>query len=664
MEQRRDAAHAASAGPSGRVRLADRSGYQLPFDRRTVKERIAKLRSRREIRDFQQHHTVPLLEPAWPMLRLLNIPRAEMNRAVLAHAKELFASRIPSMSTKQLTDTLKLCWPFALTEEIQPLVVQLLNQNAELEPSYLEELQNHPTLLEQCNLNVKQQLWVAKPGAFTAVAGPFLRQAALRLNQRCLLPVLFDRLFDNPFADLDEEATSEISELLQLVGSKMKLYEALLVELRSQFVKHGEPAYGCLRLRLSHGLTRAGADAIASKDPCSRFATLLTMVCQDAAISDQMYTDLEAALTSLAQEPTALLDVGLMLLHPHLAWTFAQIAVSRLESNITACKLPRHDEQLRILLQLLHCSNNLRAVLSRTKHVVPELTRSIVQDHVAAIANMLAEDAIAHRKEIIDSPADHRGTDNPKALRHAVDGNFSLQLILQRVACLAMSEGDLTRPLYIYHWFLMHQTQFPVALNYAAAGFMCNTLLQNWERTVKRLPEVFDKLLYRQARRHWKLHQLSADVFARLPQLEQIADSLNMILKMAQEGETPRHEDNPDYAHQCKQLLQTYLVSTESFDEKLQQTILVSLVKRFEGDVQIQLAKEFDVEVNEAAEQGEAPHNSDEAAHDENMESDADTALENDDQGEEVDEEEEGVQEDVDEEHVESEEAMDDEVDE
>jgi hypothetical protein len=67
-----------------------------------------------------------------------------------------------------------------------------------------------------------------------------------------------------------------INEIMTMVGSHLRLYNHVLALLRKQFKDTGNHHLATLRVLLPLALARANSEAVFTKDPCYKFASLLS----------------------------------------------------------------------------------------------------------------------------------------------------------------------------------------------------------------------------------------------------------------------------------------------------------------------------------------------------------------------------------------------------
>ena len=113
------------------------------------------------------------------------------------------------------------------------------------------------------------------------VPAPFVEKVKALLNktQDELENVWFDPHFANTFPEQAHTTTFQaalpsIDEIMTMVGSHLRLYNHVLALLRQQFKKTASHHLATLRVLLP--LARANSEAVFTKDPCYKFASLLS----------------------------------------------------------------------------------------------------------------------------------------------------------------------------------------------------------------------------------------------------------------------------------------------------------------------------------------------------------------------------------------------------
>ena len=144
-----------------------------------------------------------------------------------------------------------------------------------------------------------------------------------------------------------------VKEVLMLVGQETRLYDELLVQLRSLFLKTRSPAYCTLRADVLMALHENAVVTLYSSDPCHKFTWCITACVREQTVDSKKARDMIASLEAVAQGSAVIWDIAMVLHDPYTAQTLAAAALRSLHECVNTSGLPADSEVLVAVSRLL-----------------------------------------------------------------------------------------------------------------------------------------------------------------------------------------------------------------------------------------------------------------------------------------------------------------------
>jgi hypothetical protein len=336
----------------------------------------------------------------------------QIHRNMMEVVRAMLQSRLKALPETAVTSLLEKTWRYALVADIQPIVLSLLALHSKLPDRFLKALYAQPQLLDLCPLSVKQQVrparlpnsgslgggassigsrlphrvplnWLASrrrlphaqvwgmyPEPFTRLAEKLLVAAAPRLSQRWLQQA---NLLEEGNVDVFvANADTDLQELIEMVGSRVSLYNCVLALIRQKFVAGNHAQFGALRLLFAIGLVRGGAETIALKDPCHKFSVKFNNIISTASPpTESQLRDLTAALAAVPGDSPQRGDIGMMLCHPAVTMALVRALHVRIHELIKASHLPRSDTALQACVQVRAAHETTTTTVPHPSHRWP-----------------------------------------------------------------------------------------------------------------------------------------------------------------------------------------------------------------------------------------------------------------------------------------------------
>eukprot|EP00730_Choanoeca_flexa_P003848 TRINITY_DN11519_c0_g3_i4.p1 TRINITY_DN11519_c0_g3~~TRINITY_DN11519_c0_g3_i4.p1 ORF type:complete len:587 (+),score=133.92 TRINITY_DN11519_c0_g3_i4:2-1762(+) len=583
--------------------MADRSAAsdEQPKEKRSKKQDILRIRSKKAIRRFQQANDFQVTAPIAGLLPLMRHTRSELHENLFENVKIKCLARIRACSTEQLTAMLRRLWPHTKRPEIKPLVLEILNHHASIPDAYLTQLYRLPELLDECELRVKQQVWKLVPTVFVAKITPLLDKLFQELEE-----VWLDPHFAEEFAATAHRTSFTlqlpgIAELLSMVGTHLRLYNHVLTILRKRFKETGHRHVATLRLMLPLALARSSS-AVFSKDPCYKFASQLEELANannsdaDKSRQVEVVAALVQQLAELKAEDPQRGDMCLLLLDPSCQQTLCRSLLERLKAVIELRQLPRQDATVRGLVELLDASVDVRAQFQAGYFNIPAANKLLVQEMLPLLTACMVDDAIMEKQDYIDGAHDSRDSYGDE-IKACLEANPYMRLVLLRYICQRAQRNDQRRALDCHHQFIASCTTIPASLEVPTTAYLCQSLLTTlWWKAVANVNVVQESILGPLARKSMALHRLTADVYARAPEPFQEADSeqtaYHHLKQLVQEGVIDA-ADNDRQRARLEALADTYASACEPLSKEESDDVMLHLLSRFPKDLAARLKEEL-----------------------------------------------------------------------
>lgn len=211
------------------------------------------------IEEFQNENEIllPSLRPMLPLLDLHGIPRLDFHMSVMEALRDTLIKKINEIGQKcegkqkekKLKELLSKSFPVIKIKPLRPVVLAVLKNMTEISDKYLEVILNDKELYEQCDTEVKRQIWKDNQSLFGDQVTPLFTKYIKRKEQ-----MLFDyQSKANQFFSSSPKVRRQdeiIKELSHMIGNNLKLYDMILQFLRTLFLRSKNVHYCSLRAEL------------------------------------------------------------------------------------------------------------------------------------------------------------------------------------------------------------------------------------------------------------------------------------------------------------------------------------------------------------------------------------------------------------------------------
>ncbi|GBN99721.1 Negative elongation factor B, partial [Araneus ventricosus] len=137
------------------------------------------------IEDFQTENGIllPSLRPMLPLLDRHGVPRQEFHLSVLEELKDTLIATIEKLSQndprereRKLKELLQKSFILINVPKIKPVVLCILKNMDRVEDRYLKHLVSNRQLYQECDVQVKRQIWQDNQSLFGDEVSPLLTQ--------------------------------------------------------------------------------------------------------------------------------------------------------------------------------------------------------------------------------------------------------------------------------------------------------------------------------------------------------------------------------------------------------------------------------------------------------------------------------------------------------
>ncbi|GFR07136.1 negative elongation factor B [Trichonephila clavata] len=355
------------------------------------------------IEDFQTENGIllPSLRPMLPLLDRHGVPRQEFHLSVLEELKDTLIATIEKLSQndsrereRKLKELLQKSFVLINVPKIKPVVLCILKNMDRVEDRYLKHLVANKQLYQECDVQVKRQIWQDNQSLFGDEVSPLLSQYIKEKED-----LLFKH--SDPIAQFFAPSPKQrrqgevVQKLLTMIGHNVKLYDMVLQFLRTLFLRTKNVHYCTLRSELLMALHDLEIQEITHVDPCHKFTWCLDACIREKNVDVKRSRELQGFLDSIKRGNEQVLgDLSMTLCDPYAINFLATSALKIIMYLISQEGYARENAVLVLLLRMLALGLQAWEMISTQVYKEPKLDAQLVTKFLPSLMSLMVDDQI------------------------------------------------------------------------------------------------------------------------------------------------------------------------------------------------------------------------------------------------------------------------------
>ncbi|KAH9487625.1 hypothetical protein Btru_070278 [Bulinus truncatus] len=357
------------------------------------------------IQEFQNMNGIDAesLKIALPFLDLHGVKRLTLNLSIFETIREKLLQKISELaavndaeSIQKLETLLDNSFPAIKNKDIRPVVMAVMKHLPKVKEEYLQQLLEDKELYAEAATEVKRQIWENNQSLFGDEVQPLLAQY-LKEKEWSLYR------HDNPgltfFSSNPKQRRQKetLMQLLEMIGSNVKLYDMVLQFLRTLFLRTRNTHYCTLRVELLMAIHDLELNPICSKDPCHKFTWCVDACIREKTVNVMRSRELQGFLDSVKKGQEFVLgDLSMVLSDPYALNIILQSLMKMLQNCVNTDTLPRDNPDLQLLCRMTALGLNAWEMIDSGNFKEPKLELTFFTKFLAYIVTLMAEDQIRH----------------------------------------------------------------------------------------------------------------------------------------------------------------------------------------------------------------------------------------------------------------------------
>ncbi|CAG5119641.1 unnamed protein product, partial [Candidula unifasciata] len=355
------------------------------------------------IQEFQNVNGIDAesLKIALPFLDLHGVKRLTLNLSIFETVRERLLQRITELatvndpeSTQKLESLLDSSFPAIKNKDIRPIVMAIMKHLPKVKEEYLKHLLEDKELYNEAATEVKRQIWENNQALFGDEVQPLLAQY-LKEKEWSLYR------HDSPgltyFSPTPKQRRQKetLTQLLEMIGSNVKLYDMVLQFLRTLFLRTRNPHYCTLRVELLMAIHDLELNSICSKDPCHKFTWCVDACIREKAVNTWRSRELHGFLDSVNKGQEFVLgDLSMVLADPYAMNIILQSLMKMLQNCVNTDTLPRDNTDLQLLCRMTALGLNAWEMIDKSNFREPKLEPAFFTKFLAYMVTLMTEDQV------------------------------------------------------------------------------------------------------------------------------------------------------------------------------------------------------------------------------------------------------------------------------
>ncbi|KAF8796796.1 negative elongation factor B-like [Argiope bruennichi] len=355
------------------------------------------------IEDFQTENGIllPSLRPMLPLLDRHGVPRQEFHLSVLEELKDTLIATIEKLSQndprereRKLKELLQKSFILINVPKIKPVVLCILKNMDRVEDRYLKHLVSNKQLYQECDVQVKRQIWQDNQSLFGDEVSPLLTQYIKEKED-----LLFKH--SDPITQFFAPSPKQrrqgevVQKLLTMIGHNVKLYDMVLQFLRTLFLRTKIVHYCTLRSELLMALHDLEIQEITHVDPCHKFTWCLDACIREKNVDVKRSRELQGFLDSIKRGNEQVLgDLSMTLCDPYAINFLATSALKIIMYLISQEGYARENAVLVLLLRMLALGLQAWEMISTQVYKEPKLDAQLVTKFLPSLMSLMVDDQV------------------------------------------------------------------------------------------------------------------------------------------------------------------------------------------------------------------------------------------------------------------------------
>ncbi|KAG8178887.1 hypothetical protein JTE90_018576 [Oedothorax gibbosus] len=355
------------------------------------------------IEDFQLENGIllPSLRPMLPLLDRHGIPRQEFHLSVLEELKDRLIAQIEKLGhndsrerEKKLKELLQKSFILINVPKIKPVVLCILKNMDRVEDRYLQHLVKNKQLYDECDVQVKRQIWQDNQSLFGDEVSPLLAQYVKEKEDLIFQTSSPPFQFFSPTPRVRRKG-EVVKTLLTMIGHNVKLYDMVLQFLRTLFLRTKNVHYCTLRSELLMALHDLEVAEITSLDPCHKFTWCLDACIREKAVDMKRSKELQGFLDSVKRGNEQVLgDLSMTLCDPYAINFLALNALKITTFLISTETFARENSILIGLLRMLALGLQAWEMISTQVFKEPKFDSQMVTKFLPSLMSLMVDDQV------------------------------------------------------------------------------------------------------------------------------------------------------------------------------------------------------------------------------------------------------------------------------
>jgi len=385
------------SGEAGLEKLGIATGKHLKAALTTVEDPLS------AIIEFQNVNGIDAesLKIALPFLDLHGVKRLSLHMSIFEAMQEKLLKRITDLAStndadsgQKLEHLLDSSFPAIKNKYIRPVVMSCMKHLPNIKDEYLRTILEDKELYKESSVEVKRQIWEQNQVLFGEEVQPMLVQY-LKEKEISLYSHDNPRMFFFSQSPKQRRQRDTLTQLVEMIGSKVKLYDMVLQFLRTLFLRTRNTHYCTLRVEILMAIHDLELNSICSKDPCHKFTWCVDACVREKSVNQSRAKELQGFLDSVKKGQEFVLgDLSMVLCDPYALHNVLQSIMKILQSCVNTDTLPRDSPELQLLCRMTALGLGAWDMIDSSHFRETRLDSSFFTKFLPYMVGLMADDQI------------------------------------------------------------------------------------------------------------------------------------------------------------------------------------------------------------------------------------------------------------------------------
>ncbi|CAD5230920.1 unnamed protein product [Bursaphelenchus xylophilus] len=357
-----------------------------------------------EIRKFQAENQIPVpsLRPILNILDLHGVRRNELNQVVLKELTGKLLDKIKDLSpkknpkdAKKLEELLDKIFRLYPVESMRKIVLETLKSVPQLSNKYLKKIADDKLLYSECDVSVKQQIWVVNEKLFHQAIEPIIDEY---VDEKEKILTLTGRSQTNFFTSDTTKIRrqwKQVKDLIQMSGRNPSLYKGITDLVQLRYLETGSCHYASLRLELAMALHDLNVEFATKTDPIHDFAWVLDVALRDRHMDTQQVNKLKNVIDKKKFLEENFKNVALVAADPHVLHLLCSMTLKIIFDSTKTCnQIPRDHTLLHLIIRLLYFGLYSREIINEEKEFQSVINADCLVKFLPAMTEVILRDQV------------------------------------------------------------------------------------------------------------------------------------------------------------------------------------------------------------------------------------------------------------------------------